>query len=56
MLVFYWLVRSVDFYQEEQFCYKEVDVEVFVDGITVILEFTEKVKCEDVNQEINKGQ
>lgn len=52
----YWLVRSVDPYQEEQFCYKEADAQVLVDGITVTLEPTEKAKCEDANQETNKGQ
>ena len=52
----YWLVRSVDPNQEEQFSYKKADAEVLVDGVTVTLEPTEKAKCEDANQETNKGQ
>lgn len=52
----YWLVSSVDPNQEEQLCYKEADAEVLVNGVTVTLEPAEKAKCEDANQETNKGQ
>lgn len=50
------MVSSVDPNQEKQFCYKEADAEVLVDGVTVTLEPAEKTKCEDANQETNKGQ
>lgn len=56
MKVAYWLVRSVDPNQEEKFSYKKTNAEVLVDGVTVTLEPTEKAKCEDANQETNKGQ
>lgn len=50
------MVSSVDPDQEEQFSYKKADAEVLVDGITVALEPAEKAKCEDANQETDKGQ
>lgn len=50
------MVCSVDSNQEEQFCHKQADAEVLVDGVTVTLEPTEEAECEDANQETNKGQ
>lgn len=50
------MVSSVDPDQEEKFSYKKADAEVLVDGIAVTLEPAEKAKCEDANQETNKGQ
>ena len=50
------MVGSIDSNQEEQFCHKQADAEVLVNGVTVTLEATEEAECEDANQETNKGQ
>lgn len=51
----YYVFCFINVYQENKFSNEKVDIKVFVDSITVILQITEKVEGEDVNSQVNKG-
>lgn len=52
----YRLVCPVDSNEEEEFCHKQADAQVFMDSIPVTLESAEEAESKDTEQEADQGE
>lgn len=50
----YRLVSSVNANEEEEFCHKQADAQVFVNRVAVTLQSTEEAEGEDADQEADQ--